>query len=275
MPSPHASSASSSHQIMARRGQGFLDQKPCSPSSFLLPGSVQASALSALSDSQTAEVWDPLPDLRIISQRNATNEALWGTDAERAAWAKTTCHSHLMITHTRLCHRGFQGGLFVCVCIHVVFIPCVQLILQISTVWVLSDDSSDSFISSPLNSALCQTFLYMEEWGRTFITGPHFCTYQAGEMPLSIWDVISGRAEPSRTLYPSFFRRYEAVYYYSTEVISDAMCPHAKNNAPNMPWITHGHCSGLHICIPACPWEMGSFWLSKVSGLHFNRCCKC
>lgn len=59
---------------------------------------------------------------------------------------------------------------------------------------------------------------------------------------LSIWYVISGRAVPSRTLYPSL-PRDEAVYYYGTEVISDAMCPHAKNNAQNMPWIPHGHCS--------------------------------
>lgn len=119
MPSPHASSASSSHQIMARRGHGFLDQKPRSPSSFVLPGPVRTSALSALSDSQTAEVWDPLPDLPIISQRNATNEALWGTDAERAAWAKTTCHSHLMITHTHT--HGYVTGAFRadCLCVFV------------------------------------------------------------------------------------------------------------------------------------------------------------
>lgn len=118
MPSPHASSASSSHQIMARRGHEFLDQKPRSPSSFVLPGPVQTSALSALSDSQTAEVWDPLPDLPIISQRNATNEALWGTDAERAAWAKTTCHSHLMITHTHTVMSQGLSGQIVCVCLY-------------------------------------------------------------------------------------------------------------------------------------------------------------
>lgn len=170
--------------------------------------------------------------------------------------------------------QGLSGQI-VCVCLYICCLHAMCAahsanIHGVSSLWWLI-----WFISPPLNSALCQTFLYVEEWGRTFITGPHFCTYQAGEMPLSIWYVISGRAEPSRTLYPSFFRRYEAVYYYSTEVISDATCPHAKNNAPNMPWITHGHCSGLHTCIPACPWEMGSFWLSKVSGLHFNHCCKC
>ncbi len=94
---------------------GILDQTPALP----LPYPVQTSALSAVSDSQTAEVWDPLPDRPISSQRNPTNEALWGTDAERPAWAKTTCHSHLMITHTQLCHRGFQDAVLLCVCIYV------------------------------------------------------------------------------------------------------------------------------------------------------------
>lgn len=46
-----------------------------------------------------------------------------------------------------------------------------------------------------------------------------------------------------------FSRRDEAVYYYSPEVISDAMCPHGKNNNPNMPPITHAHCSNL-CCLP-------------------------
>lgn len=41
-----------------------------------------------------------LPDLPISSRRNSTNESLWGTDAARSAWTKTTCHTHLMITHT-------------------------------------------------------------------------------------------------------------------------------------------------------------------------------
>lgn len=36
------------------------------------------------------------------------------------------------------------------------------------------------------------------------------------------------------------FQDTKAVYYYSMEVISAAMRPHAKNNAPNMAWITHG-----------------------------------
>lgn len=75
---------------------GVLDQNPPPPTPSC---PIQTSTLSALSDSQTAEVWDPLPDLPISSQRNSSNEALWGTDAEGAAWAKTTCHSHLMITH--------------------------------------------------------------------------------------------------------------------------------------------------------------------------------
>lgn len=97
------------HLLIRSWRSGVLDQTPA----LLLPCPVQTSTLSALSDSQTAEVWDPLPDRPISSQRNPTNEALWGTDAERPAWAKTTCHSHLMITHTRLCHRGFQDAVFV------------------------------------------------------------------------------------------------------------------------------------------------------------------
>lgn len=112
------------------------------PPHFLLPRSDQTSVLSALSDSQTAEVWDPLPDLPISSHRNSTNESLWGTDAGRAAWTKTTCHSHLMTTHTLLCHRGFRGALLVCWCIcecntviisvYVTFIPYV---LNVQTVF--------------------------------------------------------------------------------------------------------------------------------------------
>lgn len=50
------------------------------------------------------------------------------------------------------------------------------------------------------------------------------------------------------------FHGDKAVYYYDAEVILDAMCPHAKNNAPAMPRITHGHCSTLHVQ-PTCPWE--------------------
>lgn len=45
---------------------------------------------------------DPLPDRPISSRRNSSNEPLSVTDAARATWAKTTCHSHLMITHTAL-----------------------------------------------------------------------------------------------------------------------------------------------------------------------------
>lgn len=44
------------------------------------------------------------------------NEAVWGTDAERAAWAKTTCHSHLMITHMVMSYT--EALLFVCVWLH-------------------------------------------------------------------------------------------------------------------------------------------------------------
>lgn len=112
---PHASPALPSHQIMGtevRRSR--IRRTPL----LLLSCPVQTSTLSALSDSQTAEVWDPLPDLPISSQRNSTNEALWGTDAERAARAKTTCHSHLMITHTVMSQR-LSEALFACVCIHV------------------------------------------------------------------------------------------------------------------------------------------------------------
>lgn len=111
---------------------GVVDQNP--PSAFLFPRPVQISALSALADSQTEEVWDPLPDLPISSQRNSTNEALWGTDAERAAWAKTTCHSHLMITHTVMS----QGVVCFCVfmwmrsriCFWWILGPCVRINLQ-------------------------------------------------------------------------------------------------------------------------------------------------
>lgn len=55
----------SSHQIMGT-GSGGLHQKAApSPAVRFLPVSVQTSTLSALSVPQTAEVWDPLPDLPI------------------------------------------------------------------------------------------------------------------------------------------------------------------------------------------------------------------
>lgn len=88
--------------------------------------------LSALSDSQTTEVWDPLPALPIISHRNSTNEALWGTDAERAVWAKTTCHTHLIITHTVMSQRLSRR--FVCVC----FCACAREQLYLFLfLWIL------------------------------------------------------------------------------------------------------------------------------------------
>lgn len=102
----------------APRSSGVLDQTPPGP----LPCPVQTSTLSALSDAQTAEVWDPLPDPPISSQRNSSNEALWGTDAERAARAKTTCHSHLMITHMVMSQRLSRRR--VCVCLYTCECAC-------------------------------------------------------------------------------------------------------------------------------------------------------
>lgn len=91
--------------------------------------------------------------------------------------------------------------------------------------------------------------MYVEKWGGdvTFITIGLW--YISGRRDaLSTWFVIPRSAVPFRTLI--LFQRDEAVYYYSAEVILDLMCPHAKNNAPTMPWITHGHCSTLSICTP-------------------------
>lgn len=61
-----------------------------------------------------------LPDLPISSRRNSTNESLWGTDAARAAWTKTTCHTHLMITHTNtvMSRRALAGAPFARICIY-------------------------------------------------------------------------------------------------------------------------------------------------------------
>lgn len=53
-----------SHQIMGTRSGVYIRKQPSLPMLFL-PVSVQTSTLSALSGSQTAEVWDPLPDLPI------------------------------------------------------------------------------------------------------------------------------------------------------------------------------------------------------------------
>lgn len=46
----------------------------------------------------------------------------------------------------------------------------------------------------------------------------------------------------------------DVVYYYSMEVISDVMLPNAKNNAQNMPLITHGRYTHVH---SEFSWENG------------------
>lgn len=55
-----------------------------------------------------------------LSQRNSANEMLWGTDAERAAWTKTTCHNCFMIslshTHT---HGHVEASWAAVVCVFV------------------------------------------------------------------------------------------------------------------------------------------------------------
>lgn len=223
-----ASSASPSHQIMGTEVRGLGSE---APSLFFLLGSVQTSTLSALSDSQTAEVWDPLPDLPISSHRNSTNEALWGTDAGRAAWTKTTCHSHLMVTHTQLCHKGLVDCLFVCVCIYVKtmeqFCMFMWILIRLQPqptkflltlgVIILFDDS---FFSPPLSdltqanswlslASLFETVLRLnsEKWERNIqihFSWLWFLHISGTRGALSAWCVISGSALPFRTIYPSF-----------------------------------------------------------------------
>lgn len=104
------------HQTQAR-GQKvscIWKESPRIPSFF--PRSCPDVNLIGSVRSQTAEVLDPLPDLPISSQRNSTNESLWGTDAAGAAGRKTTCHTHSMITRTKAVMSHDAFCLCACLC---------------------------------------------------------------------------------------------------------------------------------------------------------------
>lgn len=150
-----------------------------------------------------------------------------------------------------------------------IFIPCVRLNVQTvfthsqcellfslmtHLIHIFLSPSSFRHHKRTFYSASCQSL-------SSFETGLRRCMWRSEAFitiglwyisgrrdALSTWFVIPRSAVPFRTLI--LFQRDEAVYYHSAEVILDLMCPHAKNNAPTMPWITHGHCSTLRICTP-------------------------
>lgn len=114
---------SSDHRHKGQEVSCIWKESPSSsPHPFLLPRSCPDVNLIGSVRSQTAEVLDPLPDLPISSRRNSANESLWGTDAARAAGRKTTCHTHLMITHTK---AVMSRSAFVCACLCILESHCV------------------------------------------------------------------------------------------------------------------------------------------------------
>lgn len=117
---------------------------------------------------------------------------------------------------------------------------------------ILLCESLDSPHRQTFYSALRQTFSSLEtilsHWVlHSFL--PAFVSLSIRSDVLGTWHVILKGAVPFRTL-SVLFQGDEAVYYYSAEVILDVTCAHAKNNAPTMPRITHGHCSTRCLCTP-------------------------
>lgn len=192
------------------RGQG-VQIRAFLPAFFL--GPVQTWTLSALSDSQTAEGRDPLPDLPISSQRNSTNEALWGTDAQRAARAKTTCHSHLMITHTVMPFgRGALGWIVFGVfgahmqwylfCFLQVLKPCVRVGL-LYTLMIHLHPPPPSYVTSILLSP-CLDFIweFFEVTERSaFIAAGISAHVRQEKCPLCVVCNFNKDHAPQKTLY--------------------------------------------------------------------------
>lgn len=169
-------------------------------------------------------------------------------------------------THNRLCHRGFQDCLFVfiymwmCVwnkqyllhCVH-----CYSLMTHLIHLVFFSPNILCSLCPSSFETIL-RNFINRSEGITEAICGHAVLSLLLAFISVNIRQercpqhlVCNFRKSCAvQNTLSILFRRDEAVYYYSTEVISDAMCPHAKNNAQNMPRITHGHFSAPCMCAP-------------------------
>lgn len=134
-----------------------------------------------------------------------------------------------MTTHTQLCHRAFQGALFVCLCIcecnRVIISVYVNLHTICATKSANSIYSSIHFVScyslsESLDSHHRQTDFLFSPASNLLFTSDHlrhcmwtavlhslllaFVSLRIRSDVLGTWRVISKGAVPFRTLYPSF-----------------------------------------------------------------------